>query len=162
MVGETQMSDPNGRQASPPRAAVRDVGQLAHRVLTLLELQTELLQADSREGLAGSARPAAILLGGIVVGLGSVPVLLLAMAQALREWAGASWAASYFIAALVGLSIAVAAILIGGRLLRRGLAAFDRSRGELRRNLAWVKQALRQTAPVERACESIPHVSDEE
>lgn len=149
------MIEQDGKRPWPPRAAARDVGQLSHRVLTLLELHADLLKVDAKDSLSASTRPIALLVGGLVFGLSSVPILLIAVAHALREWAGFSWTASYAVAALTGLLIAGATIALGWRLLRKGLAAFDRSKLEFRRNLASLKRALSRAEPAESNCEHI-------
>jgi uncharacterized membrane protein YedE/YeeE len=123
--------------------------------MTLGELQVDLLKADMEDALTASTRPVTILVGGVALGLSSVPILLIAVAHAFREWLGFSWAASYFVAALIGLAIAVAAIVVGWRLLRKGLAAFERSQVEFRRNLTWLKQSLSQTSSDDRNCEQV-------
>ncbi len=149
------MTNHNGRRPLPPGVTARDVRQLSYRVLTLAELQLELLKVDVKDSLNDCRYGTALLAGGALVGLSSIPILLLAVAQAFREWAGFSWAAAYFTATVCGLLVAAAGILVGWRILRRGLAVFHRSLTEYRTNLAWVKRVLGGETPDDHDCEHV-------
>jgi hypothetical protein len=144
------MSQEDGKRPSPPpspsRTTVQSIGRLSHRLVILAELQAELLKADVKDGLTAMTRPVALLLGGAMFGAGSVSVLLIAVAQAFREWAGFSPTISYLVATLVGLAIAAAAVLVGSALVWKELAVFRRSQEELRRNLAWLKEVLKHAS----------------
>lgn len=149
------MTNHNGRQPSPPEITAWDVRQFSYGVLTLFELQVALLKADVQESLNDCRRGMVLLVGGALVGVSSIPILLIAVAQALHHWAGFSWAAAYFGATVVGLLLAAAGIFVGWRMLRRGLAVFNRSRTEYRTNLAWVRSVLSGKTPGHHDCEHI-------
>ena len=50
MVGKTTMSRRNG-STPPPNGVAKGMGELMHDIVSLAELQFELLRIDCREGL---------------------------------------------------------------------------------------------------------------
>lgn len=122
---------------------MHNVGRLSHRMLTLMELQAELLKVDARDAQRALARPLVFLFGGAVFGLCSVPLLMIAVAHALREWAAFSWTTAFFAAAVLASAIAAGAILTGWLLLRKRLGVFNRSVREFRTNMTWLKESLK-------------------
>jgi len=156
MVGETTMNQRNGSptappngSTSPPNEVAQDVGDLTRDVMSLAELQFELFGNDCREGLKGLLPPCALLLLAGLVAAGTVPVVLICIAELLAQAAGLSRAAAFSIAALGGF-IAVAALGVVGWYRIRGVGrVFQRSREELTRNMTWIKNALKRPAPSE-------------
>lgn len=139
----------NGSQSGPEDSAASNVGRLLHRLVELVELQGELLKVDVREGVRSLSMPVALILTGVVVGFGGVFVLLLALAGFLT-WLGIPQAVALLVAAVVGLAAAGGAGWLGWQFLRKALIAFDRSRAELRANIAWLKSTLRHTSSEDR------------
>jgi hypothetical protein len=148
MVGETTMNQRNG-STLPPHGVAKGMGELMHDIVSLAELQFELFRIDCREGLRRMLVPVALLLFAGIVAAGTVPVALIAIAEFLTQVAGLSRPAAFFIAALSGLIVAVAAGVLGWFSLRGVVRVFARSREELTRNMAWIKQALQRPAPIE-------------
>jgi hypothetical protein len=75
--------------------------------------------------------------------LASIPVALFALGYLLYEQLQWSMAASMGVAALVGFMLCG---IVGGvayALVQNGVVTMDRSRDELRRNIAWLKSTLR-------------------
>jgi hypothetical protein len=148
MVGETTMSRRNG-STSPPNGVAKGMGELAHDIVSLAELQLELFRIDCREGLKRMLVPVALLLVAGIVAAGTVPIALILVAEFLVQAAGLSRAAAFAIAALGGFIVAVAMGIVGWSCIRRVVRVFTRSREELTRNMTWIKHALKRPAPVE-------------
>lgn len=134
-----------------PRGEIRHgVRHLASDIVTLAELQSELLKVDLRNWLGGSVAPALILgATAAVFALGSLPVLLLSMAYYLVEATDMSLPLAMLTASGAGLILAIFLGLFAWVAARRGRNAFDRFGVELKSNLAWLKQVLGR--PVETA-----------
>ncbi len=141
MVGETEMNQHNGSKSGSEGSAVAQVGRLIRRILDLTELQGELFKIDAREGGKALAIPAILIATGIVLGFGGILVLLLALAEGLQR-IGLSEAASFLGAGFFGLILAAGAIWSGWYFLRKAVAAFDRSKTELQRNIAWFRATV--------------------
>ena len=147
------MSQDNGRkprldrahQSSSPRAVMGNVTDVMHDITHLLELQAKLFATDSKAATRRALLPIVAMVVGVCVLLGCVPVGLLAAAEVVQIEAGLSRPLSLVCAAGAGLILAVALLAVGWWRLRRGFHEFDRSRNELLRNIAWVKQTLRGT-----------------
>ncbi len=140
-----QKSQVNG--ASHRRSPVAGfAGQAAHVVgdlLELTELQARLAKADARLVISRCVRPLVILLIGLAAALASLPVLTLAGAGALQQWAQwPAWQAQLLIGGIVS-SVAVAAIGLSLSAIRRATLQFERSATELANNIAWLKSVLR-------------------
>jgi hypothetical protein len=152
MVHQTQVTmetttwtapDPHHGNHRSAASGVRDgVGELLHDVVSLGELQAQLLAVDARESVQHAKLPIALVAIGAVLGLGCVPVLLLAMGEAFYELLDWPRSLSY-------LASGVIAALAGGLLLWLGIGKFNavigvfkRSSEELSENVRWVKYAL--------------------
>src|SRR5688572_5913699 len=110
----------NGRSELPPRAVARSTGEFLHDVTTLAELQGKLLLVDCKQGLSKLIMPIALLVLGIVIALGCVPIALAALAITLVQAAEFSLAAAMGIALAVGVVLALAVSLAGYFWLRSG------------------------------------------
>ena len=150
MVGETTMNQCNGSTKSPSGGAAKDMGELTHDIVALVELQFELFRSDFRKGMKGLLVPVALLLFAGAAAVGTVPVALLFLAEFLMQVAGLTCAAAFSIAALGGL-IVTAALGVAGWFQIRGMGrVFERSREELTLNMAWIKRVLKPRPPIER------------
>jgi hypothetical protein len=134
-----------------PRQEIRHgVRHLARDVVTLLELQSQLLKVDFRNWLRKSLVPGIIVLAAAaLVALASLPVLLFSLAYFLAESTELGLATSLLIAGGGGVLVAVVVALLGWLTIRRGSGAFERFRAELTQNVAWFKQVL--GSPIETA-----------
>ena len=139
----------NESTPAPPNGVAKDVGELTHDIVSLAELQFELFRSDYREGLKGLLIPVALLLVAGMVTVGTVPMALLLMAELLAQVGGLTRASALSIAALSGLLVAVALGIVGWSYLHGVGRVFKRSRAELRRNITWIKHALKRPAPIE-------------
>lgn len=125
------------------------MGELTHDIVSLAELQFELLRLDCREGLKRMQLPVAMLLFAGIAAVGTVPIVLMLVAEFLAQVAGLSRAAAFSIAAMSGFIVALAIGAVGWSRLRRVVRVFERSREELTRNMTWIKHALKQPPPIE-------------
>ena len=125
------------------------MGELTHDIVSLAELQFELLRIDCREGIRRILLPVALLLFAGIVALGTVPIALILVAEVLVQTAGLSRAAAFLIAAMSGFIVAVAIGVVGWSCLRGVVRVFERSCEELTRNVTWIKNALKQPGPIE-------------
>jgi Putative Actinobacterial Holin-X, holin superfamily III len=139
MVAQATM---NGNK--PPSAAAgatRNASAVLGEVVALAELQALLLGEDYRESKRRLATAAVALLVGVALLWAALPVALIALAAVLSD-AGLSAAAAYGIAALAAVLVAGTALWWGWRRLHSALGVFARSRDELNRNLAAVRDLL--------------------
>ena len=148
MVGETTMNRRNGSTPSPPNGVAKDMGELTYDIVSLAELQFELIRIDCREGLKRILVPVAMLLVAGIVAVGTVPIALIFIAEFLTQAAGLSRAAAFSIVALSGFIVALAMGVVGWSYLRGVVRVFERSREELTRNMTWIKYALTRPAPI--------------
>jgi hypothetical protein len=133
--------------ASPSGEIRHGVRQLARDVVTLVELQAELLEVDVRDWLRKSVVPMLIFgAAAAVMGLASIPVLLLAFANWLAAATELSTAAAMLIAAASGLAVAAVCGAIAWARMKKGGRTFTRFRIELARNIRWLKHVLSRPA----------------
>ncbi|MEZ6066534.1 MAG: phage holin family protein [Planctomycetaceae bacterium] len=139
MRPQTPLEQPTNRKPQSLTGGVRD---FVSDLISLLELQWQLLQVDLREGKSRLIR-AAILLGiSPVVALATLPVLFLGAAEAVSTAYG--WSLAYTHLGLAGGVILTASLIgwIGLRVLTTSMATLTRSRNEFSENLAWLKSML--------------------
>ncbi|QDT50447.1 phage holin family protein [Symmachiella dynata] len=139
------MSEHNGSTHFPPRTVARNVGQFAHDVVSLAELQAELLKVDAEDYLKRTAKPLIALAITLVVALGCVPMALATLALGLVQAGLQTWLA-FLIATVTGLIIASLSGIAGWLWMGKSFNAFRRSKQEFRSNLTWIKLALKGTA----------------
>jgi hypothetical protein len=139
------MSHDKKPEQLPPRAMRRNLGQLGNDVVTLAELQVELLQVDMRDWLRACTMPMILLAAGVLLGLASFPVLLLSLAYALGQVTEWSLAVRLLAASGAGLIVAGIFAVVAVHLLRRDAKILSRSTAELRRNVRWLKEVLTQS-----------------
>jgi uncharacterized membrane protein YqjE len=139
MDHQTKVSERNG---SAPKALVRDVGEFAHDVLTLAELQARLFVTDLQECSRSALVPGLALLAGAALALSCVPFALTALALLFIQVLGTSYAAGFLLATIVGAILSALLCVSGCFLVRKRLAVLQRSQQELVRNLRWIKKVL--------------------
>jgi hypothetical protein len=137
----------NGSRGNVPhvnaaRGAVRSSSRLAYHLLELVGLQSRLLMADLRTSQRHLKFVGLLVIVGAVALLASLPVALIATAEAFRAW-GLPIVGAYFAAAGVGLLIAAVALPLAWRFLRRSLEVFGRSAAEFQRNIECIKDMCR-------------------
>jgi hypothetical protein len=133
----------NGRSRTEQPNVASSFSELTHNAIELAELQAQLFSLDIKETSQSAGVSIALVIGSVCMLLGTIPVVLIAIAQLLVEQLGWSLAAGYGVAALIGI---VASAGIGAAAYARfsnGMATLKRSREELNRNIAWLKSNLR-------------------
>jgi len=143
------MNQRNGSSPTQPNGIAKDMGELTHDMVSLAELQFELFRNDCRGGMRGLLVPVALLLLAAMVAVGTVPIVLIFIAEFLVQAAGLSRAAAFSIAALGGFTAAVALGVVGWSHIRGIGRVFERSREELIRNMTWIKHTLKRPAPID-------------
>ena len=118
------------------------MGDFTHDVLTLAELQAQLLAADVRECRNRVLTPALVLSCGLAISLACFPIGLTALALYLVQSYNLSYAAGFLIAFIVGAVLGALLSVIGCLQVRKSLAFLGRSQHELIRNLRWIKKVL--------------------
>ena len=76
------MSEHNGSTHFPPRTVARNVGQFAHDVVSLAELQAELLKVDAEDYLKRTAKP----LIALAFLIATVTGLIIASLSGIAGW----------------------------------------------------------------------------
>lgn len=154
MVHQASLENPTHTMPVPrPRSAAKGmsngIGELLHDVVALGELQVQLLSVDAKESVQKATTPIALAVVGAILGLGSVPILLISLAETFVLFFQWERAVAYLASGLIGLVVAGAMAFIAWRQSASVIAVFDRSRVELAENIRWIKYALtqRQTPP---------------
>jgi hypothetical protein len=132
---------------SPAGDIRQGMTQVLRDMVTLGELQAELMQVDLRNFMTSRVVPT-VLLGAvaIIAALASLPILLASLAYYLVEVANLTVASAFLAAAGVGLLVAAICGGTAWQRLRSRNDAFARSRIELARNVRWLKQVLGRPA----------------
>jgi len=142
MAGETEMNT-NGRARDKQPDVATSFSELAHDVIELGELQAQLFALDVKSTVKKTSSSVLLSVIGLVVLLGTVPVVLLAVGYLIAEIFDWPISAGLGIAAVVGIAISAGILLLGWSRLKAGLNSMQRSSEELRRNIAWIKSTLR-------------------
>jgi uncharacterized membrane protein YqjE len=145
MDHQTRKGEQNSSPQSAPRGLAGEVGEFAHDVFTLAELQAQLLAADVKQCSRRVLAPGLALLCGVALGLACVPVALAGLALLVTQVFGTSYAAGFLIAALVGAVLSALLCIIGWFQVRERVTVLGRSQQELFRNLRWIKKVLERS-----------------
>ncbi len=133
----------NGRYRTQVPDVTGSVTSLTHDVIELTELQVKLLTLDIRKSAEKIRLCVIVAIIGICFLLASIPVALFALAEVFIEQLEWSRYAALGASTLVG--VLISAVLGGAAysIAQSGLFTLDRSREELKNNVAWIKTALR-------------------
>ena len=144
-MGEA-MSETAPRNSVPPaasaRAMSRSVRQLSGDVLSLMELQAELLQIDVRDWVQSFICPLVALAMAAIVALGTIPIALISLGFYLEASAELPLWAAMLAAAGAGLGLAIIVAGLGIWLLKRDRQILHRFSTELRKNVRWLREML--------------------
>lgn len=138
MVDQTTM---NGRGRAARLG--RNVSDYAHDVVTLAELQLRLLAVDLRDGSRAAGPAGALIVAGFLAALGSIPLLFVAFALALAEFAGWPYSVGFAVSAAAGMVAGGAAAYFGWKKLLAAGKNLGRSKAEFVQTLKWIKESLR-------------------
>lgn len=147
MAGQETLRRHNGPVGRPAKVIRRNLSDLAHDVVTLLELQASLFKLDVKDTAVRAILPAVVLAGGLFMLIACLTVGLVAMGYLLVEQGGLSFAVSFGMAGLTGAILGGVLLAAGWLRLRQGFQTVSRSREEFARNLNWFKQVLKQNVP---------------
>ena len=133
----------NGRVRDEEPNVATSFSGLAHDVIELSELQAQLFVHDVKS--TGQKTRTSLVLGvvGACVLLGSVPVLLFALAELFVEQFGWTRSAGFAVSAVIGIAASAGFLAAAWNRLSVGLKSMQRSRDEFNRNIAWIKSSLR-------------------
>jgi hypothetical protein len=149
----------NGHPKAKEANVVSNFSELAHDAVELGELQVQLLAIDAatawqrmRTGLIFAIVTTCLLLG-------SIPIILLVVAEALVEFANWSRTAALGLAGGIGMVLVVIVAALAWHRLNTMFAAFERSRAEFSQNVTWIKSNLKQPTgrPRRRSEVAMPH-----
>ena len=120
---------------------------LVHDILALADLQLQLFRADGQE-MARKAAPKLVLAAvGVVIAASSLPLLMVGLAYALVELAGFPIWAAMLSSAVIGIIVGAIAVVIGIKRLQPLSGIWQRSTGELRENVEFLKETLKRPTP---------------
>jgi cytochrome c biogenesis protein CcdA len=143
MGHQTPIGERNGSpETAAPRAMARHVGEFAHDVVTLAELQAQLLATDVRECSQRALVPGLALLCGVALGFACFPIALAALALLLIQEFEMSHAAGFLVAFAAGAALSGLLCAVGWFQIVKRVAVLRRSQQELVRNLCWIKKVL--------------------
>jgi hypothetical protein len=145
MDHQAKVSERNGSPSTTTNGLAQDVGEFAHNVLTLAELQAQLFASDVQECSQRVLVPALVLVAGIALGLACFPIALVAVALLLVEMFQASYAVGFLIAAAAGAVTSALLSTVGWLIVRKRAAVLGRSQEELIRNLRWLKKVIERS-----------------
>ena len=134
----------NGKaKAADPNVAA-SVTSLAHDAIELAELQLKLLKLDAQAAARNGGMSIALVVVGICLLLGCVPVALFALAELFVAQFGWTRAAAFAASAAVGLALSAGTGTAAWLRVKSALASLERSREELNRNIHWIKSNLKR------------------
>jgi hypothetical protein len=137
------MSRGNGSLGqAPPASLVGNLAEFGNDVATLAELQAKLAIYDSKECVRQATIPSIVVVAASALALGSVPVLLIGLADWIASSTRLSAGAAQLIVGFVFLIAAGVAGTLALRAALRCLETFRRSQEELIRNLSWIRTVL--------------------
>jgi Putative Actinobacterial Holin-X, holin superfamily III len=153
------LHDGSACDAGPGRVMRRNISQLGSDVITLVELQAELLQVDVRDWAKGFVKSVVALTAALVILLSSLPVLLISLGYFIREMSDLSLAASMLIAGGVGILLAAILGGVGVWMLKRDHGILHNFTTELKKNITWLKQVISSPTEADTATAGFAHGS---
>lgn len=145
MDDQAKIDERNRTSKNASSGFARGVADFTNDVLTLADLQAQLLAADVQECRQRVPVPALLLLCGLAVSLACFPVGLTALALCLVQTYRTSYATGFLAAFIVGAVLGALLSVLGYLQVRKNLAVLRRSQQELIRNLRWIRKVLDQT-----------------
>ncbi len=137
------MNQGNGAKVeASPGSLVGNIAEFGNDVATLAELQAQLAVHDAKDCIGRATIPLAVVGAGVVLAIGSIPVVLIGLADLIASSTHLSAGATQLIVGLVFLIGAGVAALLALRASLRSLESFRRSNEELTRNLSWIRTVL--------------------
>jgi hypothetical protein len=142
----------NGQHRTTTPNVAASVAEVTRNVIELTELQSQLLMLDLQKSTQKAKATIILAIVAACLLLASIPVALIAFGYLLVEQLDWSVAGSMALSALLGLVLSGIVATVAYGYVKQGIVTLDRSRDELRRNVAWLKSTLQTQAkrPTER------------
>lgn len=121
---------------------VGSIADFGNDVATLIELQAKLAALDLKECKDRALLPLYVAVAAVVVVLGSVPVVLMGVAEGLVWAFGIHLALAVLLTGLGALALAGLIGFLSVKEITRSLEPLRRTNEELVRNLAWMRTVL--------------------
>lgn len=136
----------NGRHPRGVGAAVvgRNIVDLGHDVVTLTELQVQLLAADLESVKSKSIAPLVMLASAGLLALAALPVLLLGLGWLLVNLADWPQWAAFLTVSIAALVLAAGTGWFAWTRIKSAFGHLSRSRDEFAENVRWLKSILRR------------------
>ncbi|WP_406697302.1 phage holin family protein [Singulisphaera sp. Ch08] len=139
---KVKSSSTNGSANGSAESMVGSLAGFGNDVATLAELQLKLAALDFQETAARALVPLIVVVVGLVLILGSVPVAIGGGSLLIAQATGISIGLALLLTATVILGLAAFIVVVAGRKLGMSLEGFRRSREELVRNISWIRTVL--------------------
>tara|TARA_R110002095_G_scaffold215072_1_gene208408 strand:- start:364 stop:810 length:447 start_codon:yes stop_codon:yes gene_type:complete len=137
------MNDRNGQPGIEHTPSMKGhLGDLGADLISLSELQLELIAVDTRDATREALCPAILACLALGLTIGVCPVALLGLSWWLSDITELSQAASSLIVAGIGILVAMSLFFCAWKGFRKSFALLKRSRAELRSNVQWIKKIL--------------------
>jgi hypothetical protein len=133
----------DGRSRPDQPGVASSFAELTSNAIELAELQAQLFSLDVKQTSQSAGISVALVIGSVCMLLGTIPVVLIAIAQLFIEKLLWSQAAGYGVAALIGILASAGIGAVAYTRFSSGMATMKRSREEFNRNIAWLKSNLR-------------------
>jgi len=121
---------------------VGNIAEFGNDVATLAELQAKLAVYDAKDCVSRATIPLIVTVGASVLAIGSIPVILIGLADWIASSTRLSAGAAQLIVGLIALVLGGVAAIIALRASLRSLESFRRSNEEFTRNLSWIRTVL--------------------
>ena len=128
----------------PPLGVAQSIGSMVGDVVSLSELQLQLFKRDSTAALQRTYLGAAVAIVGGLILLACLPVALMALAYLLNQNSELSLGLCFALVSGVGVLSGGAITFFGVRKLRKVGNVYRRSQDEFKRNVQWLKTALKR------------------
>lgn len=140
----------NGSEPIPSAAegVSKNIGEFVGDVISLGEMQAQLLAIDAKEAASKSVVPFLCGLGGLALAFGSVPVLLLAIGWCLIDRAGFPTDLAFLTSSAIGILVAAGLAVFAWQRLKETVPIATRSSDDMSQNLRWIKHALQKRRKV--------------
>ena len=143
MADQASVSRGNGaNNHASPLTLVGNIADFGNDIATLAELQAKLAVLDAKEATGRATLPAIALGAGLAIAIGSVPVLLIGLADLVAANSRLSAGSARLIVGGLTLALALGVGFFGLRGSMASLDSFRRSKEELTRNLSWIRTVL--------------------
>ncbi len=142
MDQQTKVVNRNGVPEIESQGLAGDVNTFVSDVLTLAELQSQLLNADIREFAGRVWILSLVLIGGLALGLACLPIALLTVALGLVQLLGISYFTAFLIVGVVAAIGSALMSIVGWIQICQRTVVLRRSWAEFARNLRWIKKVF--------------------